>query len=192
MALLLPIRNNMTHPKKFPLVLRKSIASVLALYLAVGLLGYLAFAPGVEDLITLNLQRQTYSVMLVIGYALALTITYPMQMYPVWRIIESSQLYTTHCTTLYHFVVGRLLMLGVTMFVAVYIPHFGLFANFNGSFAATALVFVFPTLFYLKLFQNELTPLQRATSYGLIVFGIVGGCTSMYATILAAIKEFDW
>jgi len=57
---ILPVENKMKKPHHFNVVLYLSMMVVTAVYLMIGVLGYLTFGSAVEDSITLNLPRDKH------------------------------------------------------------------------------------------------------------------------------------
>lgn len=57
---LLPMENKMKTPKHFPRVLCYAMIVVTIIYVATGLLGYLAFGRSIDDVITLNLPKDKH------------------------------------------------------------------------------------------------------------------------------------
>ena len=70
------------------------------------------------------------------------------------------------------------------------IPKFGPILSLIGGSTETALTFVFPCLFYLRIEQN--IPLHiKAFLYELIAVGIFGGVASTYSAINDIRKVFS-
>jgi len=64
--------------------------------------------------------------------------------------------------------------IGIILVLAVFaatISSFGAFVSLVGSFTIMATGFIFPQIFYLKLFAGELTPAQKVGQWLIIAFG---------------------
>jgi len=55
---------------------------------------------------------------------------------------------------------------------AASVSSFGAFVSLVGSFTIMATGFIFPQIFYLKLFSSELSGVQRIVQCLIIVFGV--------------------
>ena len=74
------------------------------------------------------------------------------------------------------------------MLMALLVPHFGLFVNLVGAGACSAIAFVLPTIFHLRLHK----PVQRCLAFtkaaAIIVFGVVGGLVALILTVQELIQ----
>eukprot|EP01135_Chromosphaera_perkinsii_P003388 Nk52_evm12s242 gene=Nk52_evmTU12s242 len=69
-----------------------------------------------------------------------------------------------------------------TLIVALVVPFFGAVQSFIGSTSCTALSLILPSLFYLKLFWNELSMLSKVINIGVVLYGVfIGTVTTFYA-----------
>jgi len=69
-------------------------------------------------------------------------------------------------------------------FIAVLIPEFGLIISFIGSFGSAALAFIFPSLFHIKMFQNEAPKKIIILDFLFLIIGIVGGAIGTIITTM--------
>ena len=103
-------------------------------------------------MVTLNLPHDNLTSMIQVFYCFGLLGSYPMQMMPVFEIIETARLYAK-IPTMNSFRPSKRMcfrtsiVLG-TAFSAMVVPKFGLFINLIGAFACTALAFILPVRIY--------------------------------------------
>ena len=68
--------------------------------------------------------------------------------------------------------------------VAFAIPNFAVAMGFMGSLTLSCLVFIFPSMFYLKLHGERLGGAAKAGLYLIAITGVVGAVTGIASTIL--------
>jgi amino acid permease len=112
-----------------------------------------------KDMVTLNLPHDGLTATIQIVYSLGLVGSYPIQMMPVFQIVEKSALYQkipNHKRfKILKDLVWRSVAVILTAVSAMVIPRLGLFLNLVGSFACTALAFILPVVIYDKLHKEE-------------------------------------
>ena len=117
-------------------------------------IAYWSYGPNLEDMVTLNLPHDNLTSTVQVFYCFGLLGSYPMQLMPVFEIIESSNLYKRMPTLTSFLPTKRLflrtLLVLLSAVLAMLIPKFGLFINLIGSFACTALAFILPVQMYNK------------------------------------------
>jgi proton-coupled amino acid transporter len=194
----LNVQASMDKPKKFTTVLLVSTISISVLVVTQGTLSYLAFGHYVEDLITLNLPHNTLTTILRIGYSIGLLLSYPVQLFAGVDIIEHYEFYRNMPSLpwwpdfKYYFFRTSIVLL--TGFIAVSIPQFGIFLDFLGAFAGTFLCFIFPVVFYNKVFADKISGGQKVINYTVIVvggiLGMISACRS-FAEIMSELFHFE-
>lgn len=112
-------------------------------------------------MVTLNLPHDNLTSMIQVFYCFGLLGSYPMQMMPVFEIVESANFYG-RIPTLSNFkptkrMVFRTSFVLLTAVGAMVVPKFGLFINLIGAFACTALAFILPVRIYDKTHKEEIT-----------------------------------
>ena len=112
-------------------------------------------------MVSLNLPHDNLTSTVQVFYCFGLLGSYPMQLIPVFEIIESSNLYKSLPTLSSYLPTKRLflrtLIVLLTAIGATVVPKFGLFINLVGSFACTALAFILPVLMYNKTHKGKLS-----------------------------------
>ncbi|WAQ95755.1 AVT3-like protein [Mya arenaria] len=61
--------------------------------------------------------------------------------------------------------------------------YFAYVGGFNGAVGSTALAFILPCLFHLKVCWHDLHPVFKAKDILIIIFGVCAGCVSVVAVI---------
>ncbi|TKR67635.1 hypothetical protein L596_023755 [Steinernema carpocapsae] len=195
-AVVLPIENQMDQPQHYISpngVLNTSCLIVLALYMATGFFGYVAFGDAVKDTITLNMPNTVFYQTLKIMFVGCILISYPLQFYvPMERVEKwiSRKIHPERQTFLIYFV--RYSMVVFTCLLAELIPHLSLFISLVGAFAATFLALVFPPAIellccYAKGKLNWKIWLKNSL---LLVFALIGFTTGTYASLVEIAKAF--
>jgi len=191
-AFVLPINLAMRDKNKSNRIIVVSSVCVGALYMAFGTIGYLAFGDQAQSVITLNLQEEFPNdksvVALQIGYVMALLLTYPVALFPAVRIIEPKIFKDRKSLTIkWRKNALRVALVGVTVGVAIGgADQFDNFIGLIGGLACVPLSLVYPSLFHLRLFWDDLTPRQRWANIGICAFGVFG---SLATTVSSA---YSW
>ena len=195
---------SMERPEDMPGMLRITVLVLTVLFISMGALSYMAYGAATADMITLNLPRNSLVGCVQIFYCLGLFFTYPVMMFPAWKILEATGAYASasvgvvqriRSTRLSGLLAAHsvsaedlaqrgfrfLLVLG-TAVIAVITPHFTLFVNLIGAVACTMLAFVLPSIFYLRLVDGPSTLLYVKTAC-IVLFGLTGGAVCLYVTM---------
>ncbi len=187
----------MDKPRKFTTVLLISTISVSTIVITQSTLSYLAFGNYTEDLITLNLPHNMLTTILRIGYSIGLLLSYPIQLFAGIDIVEHFGCYASLPTLpwwpdfKYYFIRTSIVLF--TGFIAVTVPQFGVFLDFLGSFAGTFLCFIFPVMFYNKVFGATMSNATRYINYTVIIVGgicgFISACRS-FAELMAELFHY--
>jgi amino acid permease len=138
----LNIRASMKKPEQFHLAFFISAIFVCLFTIIVGVLGYSTFGDESEGIILLNFPDGALEFSVRLTYCICLLGSYPIQMFAAIDIIESYSWYerlpNIESIDLRYYAI-RTLYVVITALVAIIVPKFGLFLNFIGSLAGTAL-----------------------------------------------------
>lgn len=142
-----------------------TVSVVTVLYTVVGAFGYVAWGKDVGSSLLDNVVdtqgRSVWVILVIIGYLIGGFCSYPLNMYPVtvrletmWRLADGNGNNLAHVK---HVTVKRTILrtalVVLALILAIAIPSFGLIISLVGSLFSTALAFIFPTLFHMKLFS---------------------------------------
>ena len=84
----------------------------------------------------------------------------------------------------------RTLLLIACAIMAMIVPKFGLFINFVGAFACTALAFVMPVWIYNTQHQDEMSRTKRIGHHALLLFGIIVGGIASTVSVYELVQAF--
>ena len=190
----LNIQASMKKPRNYLWVLWTSaIVTTLIVFIQASL-SYTAYGSYIDELVTLNLPANSLTSVLRIMYAIALIMSYPIQMFAAVEIIENLEIYkslpnSSWFPNLKHIVVRTCIVL-FTGFIAIEIPKFDLFLSFLGSFGGTFLCFIFPFLFYNRTFQASISNRRLWTHWILMGIGVFLGMLSVYKSFTKLLAAF--
>eukprot|EP00033_Pygsuia_biforma_P004905 GCRY01005378.1.p1 GENE.GCRY01005378.1~~GCRY01005378.1.p1 ORF type:complete len:415 (+),score=-3.23 GCRY01005378.1:269-1513(+) len=177
-GLILPIEAKYKNPRTFPVCLASSLFAAALLYSSFASVCYLSYEADTKDIITQNLPHHSVVVVIVkIFIAIALVFTHPLQLFPVVSHIEASLKNGSNSLSFFGI---RIIMVGVTVFVAVIVPDFHTLLALVGSIACSIIGFIVPPILHIKVLEHcswarLLMNLLVAT---LGVFGLVFGTYS--------------
>lgn len=184
-AMTLPLEASMKNPRRFPSILGLAVAAITVLYVAFGLVGYLAFKGNTQEIITLNLHGDWVTVAVKLGLCLGLFLTFPVMMHPVHEIVEDNlaktPVYRRYVQPHPKVAEGvkkgvRTAIVLISAFIAVRVPAFATFIALVGSSVCAMLAFVLPGLFHFSLSRRDDPSWEKALSglsdFLLILFGL--------------------
>jgi len=181
----MPIEESMETPQNFRRVLAGTMTLVTVVYAIFGMLGYLAYGSDVKEMITLNLGGGWPPRLVKVALCVVLFFTYPLMMFPVYNIIESSaRVYPRSTLFKSGLRVGVVL---VSVVVALGIPNFGDFIALVGGGACAALSLVLPAYFNLQLARADMS-IAGVLLHNLFVVG--GTILGIVATVSAGGELF--
>lgn len=133
----------------------------------------MGFGDETQAPITLNLSGSWTATFVKTALCLALYLTYPVMMFPVWTILEESIPRVREDAKAQ--VILRSALVVCTAIVAYSVPDFGKFLSLVGSSICTILGFVLPPFFHWSTMKADLKFWQLALDSILIVGGVVFG-----------------
>lgn len=176
----------MQNPARYGFVVDLAMLFVTVLYIAFGALAYLFFGEATNSVITENLGEGWEADVVRVCISAVLLCGYPLQMFPVLKILEGAILPPTlkgNTDTLVRNMF-RVVVVAASIAVAVSVPLFGYFAALVGAFSNSFLAFIFPPLFYLKLFGWQ-TPSWRWALCIFVVAGMPLSCWHAFVCVSA-------
>ncbi|XP_033636155.1 probable sodium-coupled neutral amino acid transporter 6 isoform X1 [Asterias rubens] len=194
----LPVYCELAKPSKIRMqnVANSSIFICFMLYIVSALFGYLTFYGNVSSEL-LDGYTMTGSVDLVIlivrmAVCLAIVFTIPLIHYPARKallMIVSTWLPLRDTTFPWvrHFVSTAILITSVTC-VAIFVPNLKAIFGVVGATASTSLVFILPSLFYLRLGTEPFKSVLKCACVGLLLIGITTLVISLATIIYTLIQ----
>ena len=204
-GIVLPIKKDMREPTSFGGivgVLNTAMIIVATMYTGMGFFGYLKFGDAVTGNIALSLPPGVANDVVRLMFAIAIFLSYPLQMYvPLnisWPLIESH--YHLQKETNQHRIVDfafRSGMVIATFLVAGAVPKLDLFISLVGAFSSSCLALIFPPLFHLLVFWEDRDEMSPSKFYAWIgknafitMFGILGFVTGTYCSMQQIFASF--
>uniref|UniRef100_A0A061R4W6 Solute carrier family 36 (Proton-coupled amino acid transporter), member 1 n=1 Tax=Tetraselmis sp. GSL018 TaxID=582737 RepID=A0A061R4W6_9CHLO len=189
-GMILPMEEAMADRSKFPRLLTLTVWAISAIFIAFGLMGYVAFGPHTEDIVTLNLPKHWTTTLMILSVCTALVFTFPVMMVPVYEIIERNlaakewfEKNVSPPNFAYVFRFIRACVVCGVAFVAVSVPGFGDFISLIGSLCCGLLAFVVPSACHLALFKDDLPWWKKLADMSLIAFGIVAAAFGTWDSV---------
>ncbi|KAK9287161.1 hypothetical protein L1049_015572 [Liquidambar formosana] len=165
-GMVLPIESEMKEKEKFGKILGWAMAFITLMYGGFGVLGYFAFGEETKDMITANLGKGLVNTLVQLGLCINLYFTFPLMMNPVYELVERRFCGGRYCLWL------RWVLVLVVSLVALTVPNFTDFMSLVGSSVCCALAFVFPALFHLLVFKDEMGWKGLFLDVAFVVLGI--------------------
>ena len=185
------LEGNMRHPEKFNTVTNFAYIAMTVLKIGVAASGYLTFTESVSDMVSNNLPLGPYRITVNIVVIVLSFTGYSLPMFAAFDMIEKSAPPYLTGRFLNHdgsrpsvpcVVLLRLMLTWLTILMAVLVPHFTLFAAFIGSGTSTAIVLIFPCVFYLKIFFWELKWQEIILNVFIVCFGVLMAVCGIIST----------
>ncbi|PSN34891.1 hypothetical protein C0J52_16728 [Blattella germanica] len=189
------IQNDMVQKDKFSVSVIIGFSVILALYLPVATAGYFVYGEAVHPNIVLTLQNSIWVMLANILLAIHLVLAFLIVINPVCQELEEI------CHVPHEFNWKRCLirtgMMCIMIFIGESIPKFGKILSLVGGSSITLLTFVLPSLFYMRLCDQEkqvnwpernIPAYIRIYLWELILIGLIGGTASTYNAILEIFK----
>ncbi|KAK9670485.1 hypothetical protein RND81_13G204900 [Saponaria officinalis] len=177
-GMVLPLETEAKDKKNFGKTLGVSMGMISILYASFGALGYFAFGDDTKDIITTNIGNGIVSTLVQLGLCINLFFTFPLMMNPVYEVLERRWSQGS-----YSLLSRWLMVLGVTL-VALLVPNFADFLSLVGSSVCIALGFVFPSLFHLIVFKDEVGFGRLVLDGAIVVISIVLGVSGTYSSLM--------
>lgn len=204
-GIVLPIKKDMREPSAFGGVigvLNTAMIIVAAMYTGMGFFGYLKFGDSVQGNIALNLSAGPANDVVRLMFAIAIFLSYPLQMYVpfsmIWpAITDRFQLEQGSKRTLISESCFRAAVVTMTFIVAGAVPKLDLFISLVGAFSSSCLALIFPPLFHLLVFWEDREDMSQrqiglwiSKNAFISLFGILGFITGTYASVGQIIQFF--
>ncbi|XP_074264318.1 amino acid transporter AVT3B-like [Silene latifolia] len=176
-GMVLPLETETKNKKNFGKTLGISMGMISCLYAAFGAMGYFAFGKETRDIITTNIGTGIVSTLVQLGLCINLFSTFPLMMNPVYEVLERRWSQGSYN------IWGRWLMVLAVCLVAFSVPNFADFLSLVGSSVCIALGFVFPCLFHLIVFKDEMGWGRIVAESAVVCIGIVLGVSGTYSSL---------
>ncbi|BGP26993.1 hypothetical protein JCM10295v2_005955 [Rhodotorula toruloides] len=187
-GLVLPVRESMRDPSRFPAVLSGVMVGTMVLFASGGVLAYLAYGSKIQTVVFVNLPQDDKFVQASqFLYSLAILLSTPLQLFPAVRIMENG-LFPPQRSGKRSLKVKwekngfrAAVVVGCAGISWAGASDLDKFVSLIGSLACVPLGFIFPALLHLKACAR--TRSQKAADVALLVFGVVVAVFSTSQTI---------
>ena len=219
-GLILPLESKMQRPKSFVGIMWGVHLSVATAVAAFGLVGYLAFFNCTQGPIIGNMPQDGPLIAVTVwGLNVCLLFTYPIQMVPVFQILEDLLLGPSRrgeaafCCGCRHplleaqpqcapcwgrstkFIVKamvlRAVVVAVSVAFAISIPYFDSFLSLIGGLGSAQLMFILPPVAYLVCFRGKLSGGMLVACWAMLLFGIGTLVVTTVFTVIQIVHQFE-
>ena len=191
-SILIPVEESMADSSKFGSALGISLSLAAIFKVLFSLCGFLSFSQATDEVIGNNFPLGAPRTIVSVVYVIYVIFSYTLVIYPVFQSLDSSRLASAVISFIPFFIwsaTTRFLVVFVTLFLAVVVPHFALLTAFVGSLALPFLEYIVPCLVHLKLKWCDLKPLQVAADGTIVVMGVLATVFGAYCSGKALIIE---
>lgn len=184
-GMVLPLEMEARYKDKFGRVLGHSMLFISIIYVAFGILGYIAFGEDTNDIITTNFGTGWISIFVQIGLCINLFFTFPLMMNPVYEVVERRLGRATFSLWLRWVVV-----LGVSL-VALLVPNFADFLSLVGSSVCCMLGYVLPASMHLVVFKDQLSKKVLVLDGAIVALGFVIAVSGTWTSVLEILASHN-
>ncbi|GFQ88069.1 hypothetical protein TNCT_416001 [Trichonephila clavata] len=182
-GVVLPLENEMKRKRSFKTIVYLGMTVVVCLYLLIGICGYLKYGMDVKPSITFNLPVGCFSEVIRLLFALAIFLSYPLQMYVAFTFTLpylKSKLICSSCNRWGGLVIEgiiRTIIVSFTCALAIGVPMLDLVISFIGSFASSGLAIIIPAFIHavtISKYRIRYKKLLIGIDICLSIFGVFG------------------
>ena len=181
------VEGSMANPSAFPKVLSVAMAVITVMYLVTSVTAYGVYGDATLSPILLNLPKggiqYTAQIVITAHVLLAcplLITTFSRDLerqYSIDKIVDTPEQKTKRCLL-------RVAVMTSISLIAIAIPYFSDLMMLLGAVANTMLIFIFPTIFYNKLYGFKGWQ-QHSIAAFIILVGVVGGSIGGFEALRA-------
>ena len=204
LSIILEIRDSMKNPLLFRAIFNRQFTITLLLYTILPTIYYLILGDNIKEIILFNIPIENpLGLIIQTAYGIALCLSYPLQMYPVFLIIEKllkkknrniiledeGNLAREKFYYKIKWITIRIVMCLFLVVIAYVIPDFAWFLNVLGAVGSTILGMILPVVLAEKYFiilgihKEAYPPFSRYGNLGTMVIGIIGGAFATYYSL---------
>ena len=198
-AYLPSIERCMREPELFEALMNFSYTIVTVLKFAIGIIVFLAFTDNTDQIMTLNLPHNIFGDVVNVSSIILSLSFYTVPMFTVFDIIENqidlpktfqkaldTETKILGIDSLSPNLLFRFSLVMIFIGIAAGVPHFSLLMSFVGNTTGTILVFLYPSLFYIKLRWKSISKTELVLNALIIVISLCCGVVG----VTSAVREF--
>ncbi|KDO34269.1 hypothetical protein SPRG_19091 [Saprolegnia parasitica CBS 223.65] len=168
------------HQKHFLPLILATVLGLFVFYSFFASVNYIAIGDSIEPLVMSSLPRNGWTISVQAGYSVAQLLSYPLFLFPAVKIIEDMLLLPRRDSGLK---AQKNLIRALIVTMTVMVAYFGqdrldLFVSIVGAFCCVPLSFIYPPLFYLKLFP-DVSIFSKMLDVSVVIIGFL---TFFYVT----------
>ncbi|XP_068702224.1 vesicular inhibitory amino acid transporter-like [Montipora foliosa] len=179
------IEGSMRHKEKFNFLMNLSYGTMTFLNVIIGVVAYISFHPNTAEVVTNNLPEGSFRRAVNVMAAVLSFTSYTLPMFTIFEIVEHSNLAclpqdfgkSIFSPSIFVF---RASLISVSVFLAASLPAYTYFLAFVGSIAGISLEFIFPPLFHIKLYSQDMSWCNIVLDVALFSVGICVSLTGAY------------
>ncbi|KAK9072501.1 hypothetical protein SSX86_008935 [Deinandra increscens subsp. villosa] len=187
------IHRAMKDPSKFTKVSIVSFTFVTLLYISLAFMGAKLFGPEVNSQITLSMPRGLVFTKIALWATVLTPMTkYALEFAPLAIQLENRFLYSMKSRTkmIIRGVIGSILLL-LILVLALAVPYFQYVLGLTGSLVTTAIILVFPSTFYIKIFWDKISRPVLALNVFLVAIGFLLGVSGTISSFKLLVESFE-
>nr|XP_043624826.1 amino acid transporter AVT1H [Erigeron canadensis] len=187
------IHRAMKDPSKFTKVSIVSFTCVTLLYTSLGFVGAKLFGPEVNSQVTLSMPRGNVLTKIALWATVLTPLTkYALEFAPFAIQLEHRFLYsmTSRTKMIIRGTIGSILLL-LILVLALMVPYFQYVLGLTGSLVTGAIVLILPSVFYIKIFWNEISKPVLALNVLLITIGFLLGVSGTISSLKLLMENFE-
>jgi vesicular inhibitory amino acid transporter len=184
------IISNMKNPDRFPIISAYGFGMITAVFACIGFGGYAGYGDllldgqfsNISEIINIKIIQIICQISIII-----VSISHFIVMFSPIAILSDETVSriplgeTRGMMGLVSRIVGRSVIIGLMLLVAVFVPKFGIFVDLIGSTVVMPLQIIFPILFYYFIQREELNKMNRIKHHTLIASFILAVSTALLA-----------
>ncbi|XP_050631619.1 sodium-coupled neutral amino acid transporter 5 isoform X1 [Macaca thibetana thibetana] len=172
----LPIYTELCRPSKLRMqaVANVSIGAMFCMYGLTATFGYLTFYSNVEaEMLHMYSQKDPLILCVRLAVLLAVTLTVPVVLFPIRRALQQLLFPGKAFSWPRHVAIALILLVLVNVLV-ICVPTIQDIFGVIGSTSAPSLIFILPSIFYLRIVPSEVEPFLSWPKIQALCFGVLG------------------
>ncbi|XP_077001856.1 sodium-coupled neutral amino acid transporter 5 isoform X2 [Tamandua tetradactyla] len=172
----LPIYTELRRPSQHRMqaVANVSIGAMFCMYALTATFGYLTFYDSVEaEMLHMYSHKDLLILCVRLAVLLAVTLTVPVVLFPIRRALQQLLFPSKAFSWPWHVAIALVLLVLVNVLV-ICVPTIRYIFGVIGSTSAPSLIFMLPSIFYLRIVPSELEPLFSWPKIQALCFGVLG------------------
>lgn len=172
----LPIYTELCCPtqRRMQAVANMSIGAMFIMYGLTATFGYLTFYSTVKaEMLEMYTQEDLLILCVRLAVLLAVTLTVPVVLFPIRRALQQLLFPSKAFSWPRHVAIALILLILVNILV-ICVPTIRDIFGFIGSTSAPSLIFILPSVFYLRIVPADMEPLFSWPKIQALCFGVLG------------------